>query len=66
MSDRQEIEEVRAQEQARVGVEPITVDEKLELTAYASLRPRHPFLRGPWRPSREADLAGILVQHSED
>lgn len=66
MSEPQEIEQVREEEERRAGVEPITMDEKVERAVYASLRPRHPFVRGPWRPSREADLADVLVQHSED
>jgi hypothetical protein len=66
MSDQQEIEQVRTADEQRSGIEPLTVDEKVELSAYARLRPRHPFVRGPWRPSREADLSAILVQHSED
>jgi hypothetical protein len=40
-------------------------EEAQEIEAYARLRPRHPYLKGPWGRAREADLPNVLVQHSD-
>jgi hypothetical protein len=67
MSKPDEIEDVRQQEQSReiVPLGAPSPEEAVELSSYASLRPRHPYVKGPWRRSREADLSSVLVQHSD-
>jgi hypothetical protein len=68
MSKPSDVEDVRRAETQRDAPSlPLATnpEELAELQAYASLRPRHPYVKGPWARSREADLAHVLVQHSD-